>query len=375
MAPDSIARPRVTIVLPHRESFGPAAAGAVAMAVQRLAAGGSRYQSLVVGPPVKGAGFPGIDFLPVRVPRFLPLTVTQAYAAALVRTLARLPPGPVEVHNKPDVALWLARCLPGRTVSLFLHNDPRSMRGARSPAARARLLRRLARVVTVSDFLRGAMLEGVAAPARLPVVLHNALDPAALPDLLPMPAREKLILFAGRVVPDKAPDVFVAACAQALPKLAGWRAAMIGTDGFGAEVAESAFIRRLRPAAEAAGIVLHGHLPHAEVLRAMARAAIVVVPSRWAEPFGMTALEALACGAALACSRRGGLAEVAGDAALPIDPDDAGGVAASLVRLAGDGGLRASLAEAGRRRAAALFALPDAIARLDALRDASAGAA
>ncbi len=338
------------------------------MAVQRLAAG-SRARCLVIGPPVTGPPFAGIDFRPVRVPRFLPLTVTQGYAARLALTLARLPPGLIEVHNKPDVASFLARCFPRRPVALFLHNDPRSMRGARSARARGALLRRLALVVTVSDFLRQALLEGVAAPARQPAVLHNCLDLAALPPLLPMAQREKVILFAGRVVPDKAPDVFVAACARALPLLAGWRAEMIGADGFGVQRAESAFISGLRPAAAAAGVVMHGHLPHAAVLAAMARAAIVVVPSRWPEPFGMTALEAMACGAALVCSGRGGLGEVVGDAAVLVDPDDAAGVAAALVRLAGDASLRAALAAAGRRRAAA-FDQAAAAADLAALRDA-----
>jgi glycosyltransferase involved in cell wall biosynthesis len=370
MAPDTIPQRQVTIVLPHRERFGPLAAGAVAMVVQRLAAGPSRYQALVVGPPVGGPGFPGIDFLAVRVPRFLPLTVTQSYAAKLALVLARRPAGLIEVHNKPDVALWLARCFAHRPVTLFLHNDPRSMRGARSPAARARLLRRLARVVTVSAFLRDALLEGVAPPPeRPPLVIHNALDPATLPEPVPPQQRDRLILFAGRVVPDKAPDAFVAACAEALPRLPGWRAEIIGADGFGTDRVDSAFIRRLRPAAEAAGIVLHGHLPHAAVLAAMARAAIVVVPSRWPEPFGLAALEAMACGAALVCSGRGGLAEVAGEAALPIDPDDPAAMARALVRLAGDADLRAALSAAGLHRARTRFAAADAVAKLDELRD------
>ena len=64
----------------------------------------------------------------------------------------------------------------------------------------------------------------------------------------------------------------------------------------------------------------------------MARAAIVVVPSRWPEPFGLTALEAMACGAALLCSPRGGLPEAAGDAAQTIDPDDPAAMAAATCR-------------------------------------------
>ncbi len=359
----------VTIILPHRERFDPASAGAVAMVVQRLAAGESRYRSLVVGPPHGGAGFPGIDFLPVALPRWLPGTPTLRYAARLAAVLARRPPGLIEVHNKPDVALWLARLL-GRPVTLFLHNDPREMRGARSPAARTRLLRRLARVVTVSDYLRGCLLERVSVPpGQGPVVIHNALDLRQLPACVPPHGREKLILFAGRVVPDKAPDLFIAACAQALPRLPGWRAAMIGADGFAAGQPDSRFIAGLRPLAAAAGVTLLGHRPHAQVLEAMARAAIVVVPSRWNEPFGLTALEAIACGAALVTSGRGGLAEVAGDAARCVDPSDTAAFAAALEALATDPALRGRLSAAGLDRAQRLFALPHALAKLDAMRD------
>ena len=366
----------VIIVLPHREAFGPAAAGAVAMVVRRLAAGPSRYRTLVAGPPFRGPGFPGIEFLPAPAMDWLPLTPTGRYAAGVARVLARLPPHAalIEVHNKPDVALWLARLFPQRRVSLFLHNDPRTMRGARSPLARQRLLRRLARIVTVSDFLRRALLDGVdQEPARPPVVLHNALDPAETPHALPPGQRDKVILFAGRVVPDKGPDLFIAACARAMPHLPGWRAEMIGADGFQPGAPDTGYIRALRPAAAAAGVALLGARPHAEVLHAMARAAIVVVPSRWAEPFGLTALEAMACGAALVCSGRGGLAEVAGDAGLLADPEDTETFAGVLLRLAGDDGLRATLSLAGRQRAFRQFSVVDALARLDGLRDQAAG--
>ena len=99
----------------------------------------------------------------------------------------------------------------------------------------------------------------------------------------------------------------------------------------------------------------------------MAQAAIAVVPSRWAEPFGLTALEALACGAALVCSLRGGLAEVAGGVSLAADPDEPGALAAAILTLARDGGLRARLAAAGQERARA-FDVAAARVRLGELR-------
>ena len=200
----------------------------------------------------------------------------------------------------------------------------------------------------------------------LPVVLPNCIDLSTLP----MPRqREQLILFIGRVVPEKAPDAFVAACAIALPRLPGWRAEIIGADRSRADSPDTRFVRSVREAARAAGVTLPGYRDHPEVLAALAQAAIVVVPSRWQEPFGLSALEAMASGAALICSPRGGLPEVAGDAALYADPDDPAALADAMVALARDAARRDSLATAGRSRARQ-FDLPPTLAALASLRRA-----
>jgi glycosyltransferase involved in cell wall biosynthesis len=94
-----------------------------------------------------------------------------------------------------------------------------------------------------------------------------------------------------------------------------------------------------------------GYVDHPMVLEAMSRAAIVIVPSRWNEPFGLTALEAIACGAPLIVSPRGGLPEVAGDATIYANPDEPGEIAAAILALAADPSRRAALSDAGRERA------------------------
>ncbi len=339
------------MVLPPRESFSPEAAGAIGLLVHRQAVAASRYRRVVVGRPV-GAAFPVALFQPARQ-AWLPVPIGRRYAAGVARALRRLRPTLVEVHNRPDLALRLTRL--GAPVTLVLHNDPQTMRLWR-PAEAARL----AQIVAVSAWLR----ERVGLPDV--AVLPNCIDLADMP--APARAREPLVLFAGRMVADKGADAFVAAWAQARAALPDWRAEMIGADRFGAASPETPFLRRLRPHAAAAGIALHGWQPHAKVLAAMARAAIVVVPSRWPEPFGMTALEAAGCGAAVAYAPRGGLPEVLGDAGLVIDPDDPAGMAEALVALARDPAKLAALGRAGRQRAAA-FDIGPAMARLDALRD------
>jgi UDP-glucose:(glucosyl)LPS alpha-1,2-glucosyltransferase len=356
-------QPRVAMVLPPREGFAPDAVGAIGLLVHRLAARPGRFAPDVVGMQVQ-APFADVAFRAARL-AWIPARQATRYAAGVARLLCRLRPALIEVHNRPDVALFLASRFPAIPVCLFLHNDPQGMRAAGSPAERATLLARLAQVVTVSGFLRERLLEGVANPAPDVAVLPNCLDLRAVPP--PPPTRDQVILFAGRMVADKGADSFVAACARALPDLPGWRAEMIGADRFSPDSPQTRWLRALLPRAEAAGIVLRGYLPHAEVLAAMSRAAIVVVPSRWPEPFGMTALEALATGAALLCAPRGGLAEVVGDAAVRIDPDDVAGMADAIVALARDGACRAGLGEVGRARARR-FDVELAGAALDALR-------
>lgn len=353
--------PIAAMVLPPREGFGPGRTGAVGLLLRRLARPGA-FSPVVIGMAL-GAPFADVAFRAAPLSR-LPGKLSWRYARGVALVLRALRPALIEVHNRPDIALYLARRFPAVPVCLVLHNDPQRMRWARSVAQRGALLRRLARVVTVSDWLRMRMQDGVAGEVA---VLPNCLDLAEIP-ASPV-AREQVMLFAGRVVADKGADAFVAAGALALPRLPGWRAEMIGADRFGPDSPETNFLRALRPLAEAAGIRMHGYQPHDAVLAAMARAAIVVVPSRWPEPFGLTALEALACGAALAYAPRGGLPEVVGEAGLPIDPDAPAAMAEALVALAGDPVRLAALGAAGRARAQR-FDVGQALAALDALRRA-----
>ena len=362
------APPCLALVLPPGEGFSEGAVGAVGLMVHRLAgAARPRFAPTVIGTPIAAAPFGGLDFR-AAAPAMFSFNRARGYAAAVSAMLRRdIRPALVEVHNRPEIAMRVAASCPSVPVVLVLHNDPQGMRGARSPGQRAILLRRLAGVVTVSAYLRGRLLIAVEAPAKSPIVIPNAIDLAALPSPLPATEREKLIVFAGRVVADKGADVFVAAARQALPRLPGWRAVIVGADRFRADAPETAFTRSLGPAAREAGVELLGYRPHADVQALLARAAIAAVPSRWEEPFGLAALEAMAAGAALICTDAGGLPEVAAAAARCVPRDDTVALAQAMMELAGDAVDRARLAAAGRERART-FDIAIVSAAYDALR-------
>jgi glycosyltransferase involved in cell wall biosynthesis len=94
-----------------------------------------------------------------------------------------------------------------------------------------------------------------------------------------------------------------------------------------------------------------GYVDDGDLPALLSGALAFVLPSLY-EGFGMPVLEAMACGAPVLASNTSALPEVAGDAALLVDPTDTAAIAAGLARLATDAGLRAELRARGLARAA-----------------------
>jgi len=345
----------IAMVLPAREGFAPDRAGAIAMVVQRLA---TAADALVIGAPLTPT-FPGITYAPATTRSPL------HYTLAVLNILRTHRPSIIEIHQQPRLARLVARLMPHAKVMLVLHNDPLTMRGLRHPRQRRTLLTSLHRVICVSAWLRDRYATDLDSPPNL-AILPN---PITLTDLPPSPARRTPeILFAGRIVEPKGIADFITAASIALPTLPGWTARIIGGDRFGPASPETPYVTEMRAAATTAGITFEGYRPHADVLAAMAAAAIVVVPSRWPEPFGLTALEAMASGAALIATATGGLPDVVGPAGLLIRPGDITALTEAITTLARNDDLRTTLATAGLARARA-FDTPTIAASLQQLRD------
>ncbi|HEX9991684.1 MAG TPA: glycosyltransferase [Acidimicrobiales bacterium] len=108
------------------------------------------------------------------------------------------------------------------------------------------------------------------------------------------------------------------------------------------------------PATLPDGVRHLGTLPNEAVLEAWRRCSFGVVPSVWAEPFGIVVIEAMTAGRPVVASAVGGLAEIVTDGVdgVLVPPGDAVALRAAIARLAGDPVLRARLGAAAARTAA-----------------------
>jgi UDP-glucose:tetrahydrobiopterin glucosyltransferase len=131
-------------------------------------------------------------------------------------------------------------------------------------------------------------------------------------------------VFAGRLSPEKG-----AAEAIEIALAARIRVDVYG-DSYDADYArEQIDPRRADP-----GVFVHPAVPRRTLWEALARAAVVLCPARWDEPFGMVAAEAQACGTPVVAFRRGALEEIIVDGVtgLMVAPDDISAAADAVAR-------------------------------------------
>jgi len=197
-------------------------------------------------------------------------------------------------------------------------------------------------IIAVSRFTADQVEEFLAVePTRIRVIPHGVHVPPAAGQNT---ARQNLVLFVGAIQRRKNVRGLVRAF-ERMP--ASWRLALAGAaDGFGA--AEE--LQAVENSPRRSDIEVLGYVTQRELEALYRRARIFVFPSL-DEGFGMPVLEAMANSVPVIASQRSALPEVAGDAALLVNPDDPEEIAAALLRLATDEALCEDLARRGRERA------------------------
>jgi len=354
----------IVTILPKGEGFSSEQFGAIALCVRDFTRF-SRHQSdtLVVG-GIASQGFEGVHYASPPKARWYE-NRTRAYAKGCATFIAQERAELAEIHNRPQLLRLIARASWAK-LALHLHNDPQEMRGARTPTQRMRLLAKTCGIYCVSHFIRDRFMEGL--PASAQEKLHVIYNGIALPGHLP--EKEKRIVFAGRMTEGKGALLLAQALRMALPALPEWRAVLIGSRRHEAGRPLTPHEKQIADTLTPLGpqVELPGFLSHEDTLAHFARASIAVVPSVWREPFGRTALEAMAYGCAVISSGRGALQEVTADAALTLPQLTPEVLAHAIGNLAQEESLRDAYARLARERAP-YFAIEARTKALDDARD------
>lgn len=215
--------------------------------------------------------------------------------------------------------------------------------GALVRAVQPDALRKLDRVIAVSQWVRQELIEKVRIPESRIDVVSDGID---LEEYHPRPRNEEsvvliqpfsfrrpYILYASRIdhpLKNHAGLIEAFGIFKERTKLPH-RLVLAGADRRNADAVKKAAER----SPYRNDIFFTGHFPQKNLPELYAGADFVVVPSR-SEGFGLGVLEAMASGVPVACARAGALPETAEHAALYFDPDDSEDMADRMVTLATD---------------------------------------
>lgn len=215
-----------------------------------------------------------------------------------------------------------------------------------------RLARRIRRIITVSKFSRDRLLEycGVA-PEKVVVIPHGVngrFRPSRPDEIASVRAQlglpERYVLHVGCLAPRKNLRRLLDAWNTISRTHSDTSLVLVGASH---RVVRDVGLADLPPSVVLTGYVADEHLP-----ALYGGADVFAFPSLY-EGFGLPVLEAMACGTAVLTSNVTSLPEVAGDAALLVDPYSVESIAAGLHELLANTALRYSLAKQGQIRAGA----------------------
>ncbi len=207
-------------------------------------------------------------------------------------------------------------------------------------------------IITVSEYVRSEIIEELRIPAHAVTTIHEAADPLFYPrdreSVEAMRASMNLpkdyLLFVGTLEPRKNLSMLIealAACKHDVPLvLTGWK-------GWG----EKEWQEKAKRIGLGNRIHFTGYVDEESLARLYSGALSLVYPSLY-EGFGLPLLEAMACGTPVICSNAASLPEVAGDAALLINPHNAEALTHAIDCVCEDDMLRTRMKERGLERAA-----------------------
>jgi glycosyltransferase involved in cell wall biosynthesis len=158
---------------------------------------------------------------------------------------------------------------------------------------------------------------------------------------------EDFVLTVGTIEPRKNLSRLLDAVQRLRHKGDNARLVVVGSKGWLYE----GFFRRLEELQLGNAILLPGYVPDADLPAVYSAAKVFALPSLY-EGFGLSVLEAMACGTAVVCSRASSLPEIGGDAARYFDPTDVEEMAEAIGAVWHDEALRAEMSRRGLAQAA-----------------------
>ena len=215
-------------------------------------------------------------------------SATKEYSKKLIKKFKKQNYDLIEIHNRPLILKEIIKSINSRYI-IYFHNDPLSMKGSKTFKERLNIISNVEKIIFVSEWTQKRFFIDLDDKLKTKSeIVYPSIEPKKK-----MKRKKKYITFVGKLNESKGYDLFSKSIIKILNEFPDWKAFSLGD-----EDRRKIFIKH-RNHFEL------GFIKHKEVLSLLDETSISVVPSKWEEPFGRTALEATSRGCATLISNRG----------------------------------------------------------------------
>jgi glycosyltransferase involved in cell wall biosynthesis len=217
-------------------------------------------------------------------------------------------------------------------------------------------LKQATRIITISEFSKGEILQALDYPAEKIEVILDAVDHTRyykkrdrrVLDALHIPPECQVILYVGTEEPRQNFPTLLKALARLKKRMLRVKLLKIGDPySFGAREKNLTLIRDLKLEKE---VIFMGYVAEEELPKWYNASDLLVYPCSYAG-FGLPPLEAMACGTPVITSNTTSLPEVVGDAGIMIEPTNAPLLADKMWEVLSDQDMQEQLSKMGMERA------------------------
>ena len=284
---------RIATILPYKENYSYEKASAASLWVAEFFKKSKHRDTNIIYGYTQSKNFLTKNYVNIDLKSINSkfISSTNEYSYKLINEINNNNFDIIEIHNRPQILFNLLKKINTKFI-IYFHNDPLSMKGSKTITDRLFILNNTEKIIFVSEWVRERFflnLDKKLTP-KTEVIYPSVNKKSAI-------NKNKVIVFVGRLNHSKGYDIFCKSIIKILDEFSEWKALSIGD-----EDRRSIYLNHKQHKEL-------GFLNHDKTLNILNKSEIAVVPSRWEEPFGRTALEASSRGCATIISNRGGLTE------------------------------------------------------------------
>ena len=215
------------------------------------------------------------------------------YIKKINQTLLRKKIKIVEIHNRPEYAIYLIKNNPDIKINMIFHNDPNTIRYSHNIFYKTMLLEKCNKIIFVSQWVKKKFFNNLDISHKNNTeIIYNFIKP-----LNKFPKKKNIIIFSGKLNKSKGFNIFAKTITKILDKYKDWNALVFGDDP-----REKISVVHKR-------LTVNKWIDHKKLLNFYSKCSISIVNPTWDEPFGRTAMESASRGCAVITSKSGGLSE------------------------------------------------------------------